>query len=191
MRDLVNVVFDASPLITTCKFEAAGKLVIDHLLTGCEVLISPAVEDEVAILGARYPDGVVAGERIADGRIPVVHVKTRRWERHLGGYAMGHGERESINLCGQEPDIEALVTDDHLAFIAATRLGLKVWMLPDLVVGLMSRGLLTVEVARAILEVIRPRYRAGVVEHSLEKLQEGEEDAKSCDSSQGRDFEVG
>lgn len=45
-------------------------------------------------------------------------------------------------------------------------------MLPDLVVELVSRGLLADKLARDVLEVIRPRYRAGVIEHTLEKLQE-------------------
>ena len=179
---IMNVVFDAGPLITACKFEVEGNLVVDHLLTDCRVLISPSVEEEVAILGARYPDGVAAGERIADGRIQVVRVSARRWDRHLYGYALGDGERDSIELCGQDSKVQALITDDHLAFLAATRLGLGVWMLPDLVVELMSRKLLTSRLARAILEEIRPRYRAGVIEYSLEKVREVEKDAESGDS---------
>lgn len=155
---------------------------LDHLLTGCEILIPPTVEEEVAVLGARYPDGVAAGERVANGKIQVVSVSARRWDRHLAAYAMGDGERESIELCSQEPNVEALITDDYLAFVAATRLGLKVWMLPDLVVELRGRGLLTGRLARATLEAIRPRYRTGVIEQSLEKLQEGD-DAKSRGSS--------
>lgn len=178
----MNVVFDASPLITACKFEVEGKLVIDYLLRGSGIMISPSVEEEVAILGARYPDGVAAGERIADGKIRVASVSTRQWDRHLDGYAMGDGERDSIELCGQEADVEALVTDDYLAFVTAVRLGLKVWMLPDLLVELVSRGALTGGVAKAIFEMIRPRYRAGVIEHSLEKLREGEQDAENRNS---------
>jgi len=183
----MKVVFDAGPLITACKFEVEGKLVIDHLLTDCRVLIPPSVEEEVAILGARYPDGVAAGERIADSRIRVVRVDARRWGRLMHGYALGDGERDSIELCGQEPNVQAFVTDDHLAFVAATRLGLAGWMLPDpfallrtsLVVELMSRRLLTSRLVRSILEGIRPRYRAGGIEYSLEKLREVEKDAES------------
>ena len=156
----MNVVFDASPLITACKFKAAGKRVIDHLLAGCRISISPAVEEEVAILGARYPDGVVAGQHIADGRIRVVNLGARRWEHLLSAYAMGDGERESMELCGQEPDVEALMTDDYLAFIAGTRLGLKVWMLPDLVVELARPGDLVItmgagDIWKACEEIIR------------------------------------
>lgn len=85
---------------------------------------------------------------------------------------MGDGERDSIELCGQVEGVEALAVDDYLAFVVATRLGLKAWMLPDLVLELAERGSLTVEATEAILEVIRPRYRVGVIEHSLVRLQE-------------------
>jgi hypothetical protein len=45
-------------------------------------------------------------------------------------------------------------------------------MLPDLVVQLVERGNLTKGQAMDILKAIRPRYRAGVIEHSLERLRE-------------------
>ena len=77
-------------------------------------------------------------------------ISTRRWERHLYKYTMGDGEQDSIELCGQETNIEAIVTDEYLAFIAAARLGLKVWMLPDLIVELVNQGKLTVRLARMI-----------------------------------------
>src|SRR5919106_5713043 len=69
---VLTVVFDAAPLITACKFEVQGVPVIDHLLPECRIVIAPRVEEEVAILGASYPDGVVAGERIARGGIQVM-----------------------------------------------------------------------------------------------------------------------
>jgi predicted nucleic acid-binding protein len=59
------------------------------------------------------------------------------------GICKGNGEQESIELCGQQSDVEALIMDDHLAFVTATRLGLNVCMLPDLVVELVSRERLT------------------------------------------------
>jgi predicted nucleic acid-binding protein len=176
---VLTVVFDASPLITACKFESQGKLVIDHLLPECCIMISSSVEEEVAVLGAGYPDGVAAGERIVQGVIHVEPVTARKWARHLADYALGDGEKDSIELCGQVEEVEALVTDDYLAFVAATRLGLKAWMLPDLVLQLAEHGSLTTEVAEAILQVIRPRYRVGVIEHSLVQLQEVKRDVKS------------
>jgi len=171
---MLTVILDAGVLITACKFEVWGKLVIDHLLQGCRVIIVPSVEEEVAVLGASYPDGVAAGERIAREDIEVVpwNLPEQKRERHLKAYALGDGERDSIELCAQLEDIEALVTDDYLAFIAATRLGLQVWMLPDLVIHLVEKGYCEAGQARDILEAIRPRYRVGVIKHSLERLQE-------------------
>jgi len=113
------------------------------------------VEEEVAVLRADYPDDVTAGERIARGDIQVMPVIKRKWKRQLEAYALGAGERDSIELCAQMEGVEALVTDDYLAFVAATRLGLKVWMLPDLVVQLAKRGSLTVGRAMDILKAIR------------------------------------
>jgi hypothetical protein len=97
---VLTVVLDAAPLITACKFAVQGVPVIDHLLPACRIVIGPQVEEEVAILGASYPDGVVAGERIARGRIPVMAVTERKWARCLTEYALGDGERDSIELCG-------------------------------------------------------------------------------------------
>ena len=64
------------------------------------------------------------------------------------------------------------MTDDYLAFVAATRQSLKAWMLPDLVVELAAREELAYEAAEAILTTIRPRYRRGVIEHNIARLQE-------------------
>jgi predicted nucleic acid-binding protein len=171
---VLTVVFDAGPLITACKFGSQGKLVIDHLLPECCIMISSSVEEEVVVLGADYPDGVAAGEWIVQGVIHVEPVTARKWAPHLADYALGDGEKDSIELCGQVEEVEALVTDDYLAFVAATRLGLEAWMLPDLVLELAERGSLTTEVAEAILKVIRPRYRVGVIEHSLGAIAGGE-----------------
>lgn len=100
---MTTIIFDASPLITACKFKVK-KLVIDHLLPACQIVITPSVEREVAILGARYPDGTAAGKRIARGDIQVVPVAERKWERPLAAYALGDGERESIELCAQKKE---------------------------------------------------------------------------------------
>ena len=64
--------------------------------------------------------------------------------------------------------VENLSKQYRLAFVAAMRLGLKTWMLPDLALELAERGSLTAERTEVILEVIRPPYRVGVIEHSLE-----------------------
>lgn len=184
---MITVIFDAGPLITACKFEVKKKLVIDHLLPACQIMIAPSVEEEVAILGAQYPNGAAAGERIARGNIQVLSVAERKWERQLAGYDLGDGERDSIELCGQTKGAEALIADDYLAFVVGTRLGLQAWMLPDLVVELARRGALPPELAEDILEVIRSRYQAGVIAHSLESLGEVKGDAEGCSPGEAED----
>jgi hypothetical protein len=100
---------------------------------------------------------------------------------------MGQGEKDSIELCGQVEGIEALVTDDYLAFVAATRQRLKVWMLPDLIIKLATREEISLEVAGTILDVMRPRYRRGVIAHSLAHLQEVRKRVESRSASEGGD----
>ena len=85
--------------------------------------------------------------------------------------------KHEIELCAQT-NAEALVTDDYLAFVTATRLGLKAWMLPDLIVQLVRPGGLSAPMAKMMLEVIRPRYRKGVIEQSMAQLEEVERDAE-------------
>lgn len=41
-----------------------------------------------------------------------------------------------------------------------------------MVLEMVERGSMTIEVAERILNGIRPRYRVGVIEHSLERLKE-------------------
>ena len=48
-------------------------------------------------------------------------------------------------------------------------------MLPDLVLELTEGGNLAMDVAEAILKTVHPRYHAGVIEHSLVRLQEMKE----------------
>jgi predicted nucleic acid-binding protein len=168
---IVNVIFDAGPLITACKFKTQGKLVIDHLTNKCQIIIPPSVEEEVAILGANYADGIVAGERIARGEIQVSSLTKYQWEQYFSNYHLGKGEKDSIELCRQT-DSGILITDDYLAFIVAVRLGLKTRMLPDLVSDLAEINKLTLETATSIIKNIRPRYQVGIIEHNLLRLKE-------------------
>lgn len=112
---LWTVVFDARPRMTACKCAVQGKLVLDHLLSGCHRMITPQGEEAVAVLGARSPDGVVAGERMAWGTLQVVPVAARPWVPHLTADAVGDGEQETRELCGQGAEGEALGTEDSLA----------------------------------------------------------------------------
>lgn len=44
-----KLIFDAGPLITTCKFSVAGRLVVDHILDHREITVAASVRDEVVI----------------------------------------------------------------------------------------------------------------------------------------------
>jgi len=52
-------------------------------------------------------------------------------------------------------------------------------MLPDLVVELAARQGIALTLGEAILNTIHARYRAGVIEHSLARLQEVKQRAES------------
>lgn len=168
---IVNVIFDAGPLITACKFKVQGKPIIDYLSDKCRIMIAESVEEEVAILGARYADGIVAGKRIVKGEIQVSPLNRYQWQQIMANYALGKGEKDSMELCGQT-DSGILITDDYLAFIVAVRLGLKTRMMPDLIVDFAEMNKLTVEVAASIIKAIQPRYQVGVIEHNLTRLRE-------------------
>jgi hypothetical protein len=60
-------------------------------------------------------------------------------------------------------------------------------MLPDLVVELAARGGIALAVAQVILRTIRARYRAGVIERSVARLQEVKQRAESRGAGEGGD----
>jgi hypothetical protein len=134
-----TVFFDAGPIITACKFESLGKLVVDHLLSGCCIMVATSVEEEVAVLGAGYPDGAVAGERIAEGFIKAAE----RRKMAGGGEGITQFLGELINL-GFEHRLEQLYRQFETGKISlgyfASEMGLGV---RDLYAALEQRGLPT------------------------------------------------
>ena len=62
------MIFEAGPLITSCRFQVGEKRpIIDFVLDFCEVIITPSVKREVIDEGFRYPDAVLAGQRVKRG----------------------------------------------------------------------------------------------------------------------------
>jgi len=43
----IRVIFEAGPLITSCKFQVGERPIIDFVLDYCEVMITPSVKREV------------------------------------------------------------------------------------------------------------------------------------------------
>ncbi len=94
-----KLIFDAGPLITACKFDVAGRLIVDYILDHCQIIIATSVRDEVVITGAQYPDAQAAQQRIDGGQITVLAPPSASdLERLLAPYGLGDGEQHSILL---------------------------------------------------------------------------------------------
>lgn len=167
----MKVVFESGPLITACKYFTEHRPVIDIILGSCEILIAPSVKKEVIDEGKAYPDGIVAGERLSQGKLIVKEVDSLQ-ERILRTYKLGEGEIESILLFKSlKGEADFLTIDDNLAYIVSDRMGLKKIFLLDLVLKLTKIGNIRKETAKEIIEVVRPRYSKGFIEHSFELLE--------------------
>jgi hypothetical protein len=162
-----KLIFDAGPLITSCKFSVAGQLVVDHLLPHCEITIAASVRDEVVIAGDRYPDARAARQRINNGQIAVLSPPpVPALEVLINPYSLGDGERESILLAAVAPDA-TLVIDDHLAYLVSDRLGQRKRFLLDILADLVAAKNLDKQLAVDIMQAIRSRYPVAFVEHTL------------------------
>ena len=51
----IRVIFEAGPLITSCRFQVGERPIIDFVLDFCEVIITPSVKRDVIEKGFRYP----------------------------------------------------------------------------------------------------------------------------------------
>jgi predicted nucleic acid-binding protein len=169
-------IFDAGPLITVCKFSVRGRLVIDHLLAYCQIVIPRAVQQEVIVAGERYADAQEAKRRIVLGtiRVAMPSPAPASLEKALQLYELGDGECQSILLAYQ---MEAcLVIDDYLGYLVSDRLRIQKRFLLDLLVRLTEEAELDRRLACKVADAVRSRYTRAMVEHTL--LMLGEEEAK-------------
>jgi hypothetical protein len=164
-----KLVFDAGPLITACRFAAAGQIVIDHLLAVCDITIASSVRDEVVVAGKRYPDAKIAQQRIKESGVRVVSPPASlNLEAVIAIYGLGQGEQDSILLTQHEDLLGAtLVLDDHLAYLVSDRLAVRKRFLLDVIADLTKDGDMDTQTALAIVEAIRSRYPRAFVEHTL------------------------
>jgi predicted nucleic acid-binding protein len=169
-------IFDAGPLITSCKFTVRGRLIIDYLLGHCQIVVPRAIQREVILVGERYTDALEAKRRIAAETIRVATPTpaTTLLERVLRLYELGDGECQSILLAYQMG--ACLVIDDYLGYLVSDRLGIQKRFLLDLLVRLTEEAGLDQSLACEIANAVRPRYTRAMVEHTF--LMLGEEDAK-------------
>ena len=164
-----KLILDAGPLIAVCKFNVAGRLVVDHILDHYEIIVAASVYAEVVIAGASYPDAQAARQRIDAGQIVVLPPPADpALEILLVPYGLGDGEKDSILLTRHSDLRDAtLVVDDHLAYLVSDRLGLRKRFLLDIIVDLASAGKLDEGLAVNMVHAIRTRYPPAFVEHSL------------------------
>jgi len=162
-------IFDAGPLITTCKFEAAGELVLDHLLKVCNIVIASSVNDEVVVAGTRYPDAQAAQRRLDSGQITVLDPPVvPDLSELLTPYGLGQGEHDSILLTRHSRLEQAhLVLDDHLAYLVSDRLTRRQHFLLDVIVSFVASGKLEKNLGIDIVKVIQSRYPPAFVMHTL------------------------
>ena len=166
----MKVVFDAGPLITSCKFTVRGRLILDFVLDGGFVAIPTAVYDEVMRAPMRFADAREARQRVDAGKIQVVAPQLDpSIQTILNLYRLGDGEQQAILLMRQQ-DYTALIVDDHLAYLVADRLHVSKRFFLDLIVGLQQAGQLDITDAKAIVAAVRPRYPPAFVEHTLRML---------------------
>jgi len=171
----IRVIFEAGPLITSCRFHVGERPIIDFVLEFCEIIITPSVKREVIDEGFRYPDAVLAGQRVKQGKIKVKGPLSA-WDRILKAYKLGDGEIESILLLQESKSrIDYLVIDDNLAYIVSDRMGLRKIFFLDLISELVKRNRLDMDLAREIIKEVKPRYSEGFIEHSFEILKINEE----------------
>lgn len=164
-----KLIFDAGPLITTCKFSTAGRRIIDHILDHCEITIAASVRDEVVMAGARYPDAQAARRRIDREQIMVLSPPPNpALETLLAPYGLGNGEHDSI-LLAEHADLHdaILVLDDHLAYLVSDRLVRRQRFLLDVIADLAGVGKLDKSLTMEIIKTIRTRYPPAFVEHTL------------------------
>jgi len=166
---MCKLILDAGPLITTCKFSAAGKLIIDHLFEQCQITVTASVRDEVVLAGNRYPDASAARQRIDAGKIAVVPSPSdSRLRMLIALYGLGTGEMDCIQLAGRPEWQDAtLVVDDHLAYLVSDRLGQRKRFLLDVIADLVSAHKMADSLAVSVIQAIRSRYPPAFVEHTL------------------------
>jgi predicted nucleic acid-binding protein len=172
-RVLVKTVFNTAPLITCCRFQFRAIPIVDYILAECRITIPLAVSEELIAEKDRYPDALTAWERIKEDRIEVREVKLPS-KSVLDFYTLGTGEKAAIVLSREiEDEIDFLVIDDQLGYIVCDRLEIRKLFLLDLVLKLVEGKRLAPELARQIINVVRPRYSEGLIKHTLVILERG------------------
>ena len=169
-----ELIFDASSLIAAVRFEVDGQPVLDHVLAKCQVLIPEVVKIEAIDEGLRggYPDAAILDQRVKSGDLKVIGPASAQpnLESVLDDYGLEEGDKALLRLCRNREKYLWAVVDDRLLYIVLNRFVLRPRFLPDVIEWLVNEKLWTLELGETALKAIRPRYRAGFISHSLERI---------------------
>lgn len=168
----LQVIFDTSPLITLCSFRLAGtrQLVVDYMVPNVTMILVDTVAKE-ATANPAHSDAREIHKLLDHQVFRQLAIPTLRLDSIIDSYTkLGQGERDTLKLAAFTS--LPLILDDYLAFVVASRFGLKPMLLLDFLVLLVNEGKLTRELAINIVDIISPRYSSPFVNHTRVLLNE-------------------
>lgn len=170
-----KLLFDASSLITAAQFGAGRRFLIEFIVDYAQVIIPEGVKTEAVDLGLRagYSDAFELDRLIKAGAITVERVQPADppFETVVAAYDVEPGDVEILRLCRHTSDYDYVVVDDRLLYLILHRFAMRPIFLPDLIVTIAKEEAITEDTGEQLLEAIRPRYRTGFIEHSLQMLK--------------------
>ncbi|PKO24195.1 MAG: hypothetical protein CVU38_00120 [Chloroflexi bacterium HGW-Chloroflexi-1] len=170
-----QLIFDASALIAAAKTTVQGWLLPDDVLTYAQVVVPPTIKQETVDqgVGQGYADAHELDARITSHQISVSPISLVEpvFDRVVSAYGVERGDKEVLKLCRQTSVYEHVIVDDRLLYIILHRFEMRPWFLPDLVVEMVRQRFMPSERGEKALIALKPRYRAGFIEHSVEQLK--------------------
>lgn len=170
----IEPIFEAGPLISSCKYAVENRKVIDFLTPLVSIMIPAAVHQEVVIAGSRYPDAAVAQQRVNVGSITVETPQLNPdLAMSLSLYELGKGETEAILLTAEKMVQSAsivLVVDDILAYVVCDRMKINKVLFLDFLLMLTEERMLDIKATADIVRAVRSRYPKSFVDHTLHIL---------------------
>ncbi|HDN79192.1 MAG TPA: hypothetical protein ENG33_01845 [Chloroflexi bacterium] len=124
-------------------------------------------------LQAGYPDALELERLLRSGAITVEKAQPADppFEMVVAAYGVEPGDAEILRLCSNIPEYDYVVVDDRLLYLILHRFSMRPVFLPDLIVALVRNGAITQEMGEKLLQIMRPRYRAGFIEHAIQMLK--------------------
>jgi predicted nucleic acid-binding protein len=174
----LQVFLDTSPLITLAVFKVQNRPIIDLLADVLELYVADSVVDE-GTANPKHVDAQVISRLLTQKKLLRVPVASLPLDNPIDAYTkLGQGERDTIRVAQSYPNSQ-VVLDDYLAFVIATRFGVKPILLLDLIVMMVEKAMLQSDLAFAIVDTIQARYSLPFVEHTRLKLKALENDTNN------------